>query len=220
MSILNNWNTKEKKEPFLSKVKGKVAPKPPLRNRVEDTQRAMQTLISRMEQKQTRLNSHDTALFDKVVTATQKHEPDRAAAYATELAELRKIKSNVTQMKLVLEQINLRMGTVQDFGDIVSSITPVISVIKGMHNSVSGILPEASKEMTQIGEMMNGLIIDAGKFNGSSPLVESNSAETDNILAEAAAVAEVNSEEKFPSPASSTESTTTESTTTDDFFRL
>ena len=128
-------------------------------------------------------------------------------------------------MKLVLEQINLRMGTVQDFGDIVSSITPVISVIKGMHNSVSGILPEASTEMTQIGEMMNGLIIDAGKFNGSSPLIESHSAETDNILAEATAVAEVNNEEKFPSPASSTESTTTESTTTestttDDFFRL
>ena len=67
MSILNNWNTKEKKEPLLAKVKDKVTPQPPLRNRVEDTQRAMQTLISRLEQKQSKLTSHDKALFDKVV---------------------------------------------------------------------------------------------------------------------------------------------------------
>ena len=217
MSILNNWNTKEKKEPLLAKVKDKVTPQPPLRNRVETTQRAMQTLISRLDQKQSRLKSHDTALFDKVVEATQKHDKNRAAAFANELAELRKITSNVTQMKLVLEQINLRMGTVQDFGDIVTSITPIASVIKGMRSSMSGILPEASSEMSEIGEMMNGLIADAGQFGGSSPLIESSSAETNSILAEAAAVAEVNNEEKFPSPSSSTTSTPTAA---DDFFKL
>ena len=216
MSILNNWNTKEK-EPLLAKVKDKVTPQPPLRNRVEITQRAMQTLISRLDQKQSRLKSHDTALFDKVVEATQTHDKNRAAAYANELAELRKITSNVTQMKLVLEQINLRMGTVQDFGDIVTSITPIVSVIKGMRSSMSGILPEASSEMSEIGEMMNGLIADAGQFGGSSPLIESSSAETNSILAEAAAVAEVNDEEKFPSPSSSTTSTPTAA---DDFFKL
>ena len=96
MSILNNWNTKEK-EPLLAKVKDKVTPQPPLRNRVETTQRAMQTLISRLDQKQSRLKSHDTALFDKVVEATQKHDKNRAAAYANELAELRKITSNVSR---------------------------------------------------------------------------------------------------------------------------
>ena len=217
MSILNNWNTKEKKEPLLAKVKDKVTPQPPLRNRVETTQRAMQTLISRLDQKQSRLKSHDTALFDKVVEATQKHDKNRAAAFANELAELRKITSSVTQMKLVLEQINLRMGTVQDFGDIVTSITPIVSVIKGMRNSMSGILPEASSEMSEIGEMMNGLIADAGQFGGNSPLIESSSAETNSILAEAAAVAEVNDEEKFPSPSSSTTSTPTAA---DDFFKL
>ena len=216
MSILNNWNTKEK-EPLLAKVKDKVTPQPPLRNRVETTQRAMQTLISRLDQKQSRLKSHDTALFDKVVEATQKHDKNRAAAYANELAELRKITSNVTQMKLVLEQINLRMGTVQDFGDIVTSITPIVSVIKGMRNSMSGILPEASSEMSEIGELMNDLITDAGQLGGTTPLIESSGAETNSILAEAAAVAEVNNEEKFPSPSSSTTSTPTAA---DDFFKL
>lgn len=216
MSILNNWNTKEK-EPLLAKVKDKVTPQPPLRNRVETTQRAMQTLISRLDQKQSRLKSHDTALFDKVVEATQKHDKNRAAAYANELAELRKITSNVTQMKLVLEQINLRMGTVQDFGDIVTSITPIVSVIKGMRNSMSGILPEASSEMSEIGELMNDLITDAGQLGGTSPLIESSGAETNSILAEATAVAEVNNEEKFPSPSKSTTSTPTAA---DDFFKL
>ena len=199
----------------MSKVKDKVTPQQPLRNRIDTTQRSMQTLISRLDQKQSGLKAQDTSLFNKIVEATQKHDNDRAAAFANELAELRKITSNVTQMKLVLEQINLRMGTVQDFGDIVTSITPIASVIKGMRSSMSGILPEASSEMTQIGEMMNGLIADAGQFGGNSPLIESSSAETDSILAEAAAVAEVSDEEKFPTP-----STTSTPAAADDFFKL
>tara|TARA_B100000408_G_C10308659_1_gene227827 strand:- start:944 stop:1600 length:657 start_codon:yes stop_codon:yes gene_type:complete len=218
MSILNNWNTQEKKEPLMSKVKGKVTPQQPLRNRIDTTQRSMQTLISRLDQKQSGLKVQDTSLFNKIVEATQKHDNDRAAAFANELAELRKITSNVTQMKLVLEQINLRMGTVQDFGDIVTSITPIASVVKQMRSSMTGILPEASSEMTQLGEMMNGLITEAGQLNGSAPLIESSSAETDSILAEAAAVAEVNNEEKFPTPSS--ESSTASGTSVDDFFKL
>ena len=52
MSILNNWNTQEKKEPLMSKVKDKITPQQPLRNRIDTTQRSMQTLISRLDQKQ------------------------------------------------------------------------------------------------------------------------------------------------------------------------
>ena len=82
---------------------------------------------------------------------------------------------------------------------------------------MTGILPEANSEMSEIGEMMNGLIADAGQLGESSPLIEASSAETNSILAEAAAVAEVNDEEKFPSPSSSTTSTPTAA---DDFFKL
>ena len=60
MSILNNWNTQEKKEPLMSKVKGKVTPQQPLRNRIDTTQRSMQTLISRLDQKQSGLKVQDT----------------------------------------------------------------------------------------------------------------------------------------------------------------
>ena len=200
MGILNNnWN-KQEKEPMLSKMKGKINSQPPVKHQIESTQRSIQTMITRLDQKCSRLKSQDDALFNKVVAATQKHETDRAAAYANELAELRKITMSVTQMRLAMEQINLRMGTVQDFGDVVESITPIVSVIKGMKSSMTGILPEASSEMSKIGEMMTGLISDAGQLGGSQPSIESSSPETESILAEAAALVQVDNEKQFPSP--------------------
>lgn len=200
MGILNNnWNQQEK-EPMLSKMKGKINSQPPVKHQIESTQRSIQTMITRLDQKCSRLKSQDDALFNKVVEATQKHETDRAAAYANELAELRKITMSVTQMRLAMEQINLRMGTVQDFGDVVESITPIVSVIKGMKSSMTGILPEASSEMSKIGEMMTGLISDAGQLGGSQPSIESSSPETESILAEAAALVQVDNEKQFPSP--------------------
>ena len=200
MGILNNnWN-KQEKEPMLSKMKGKINSQPPVKHQIESTQRSIQTMITRLDQKCSRLKSQDDALFNKVVAATQKHETDRAAAYANELAELRKITMSVTQMRLAMEQINLRMGTVQDFGDVVESITPIVSVIKGMKSSMTGILPEASSEMSKIGDLMTGLISDAGQLGGSQPSIESSSPETESILAEAAALVQVDNEKQFPSP--------------------
>ena len=200
MGILNNnWN-KQEKEPMLSKMKGKINYQPPMKHQIESTQRSLQAMISKLDQKCLGLKSQDDGLFNKIVTATQKHETDRASAYANELAELRKIIMSVTQMRLVLEQINLRMGTVRDFGDVVASITPIVSVVKGMKSSMTGVLPEASSEMSKIGELMTGLISDAGQLGGSQTLIESSSPETESILAEAAAVVEVDNEKQFPSP--------------------
>ncbi len=200
MGILNNnWN-KQEKEPMLSKMKGKINSQPPMKHQIESTQRSLQAMISKLDQKCLGLKSQDDGLFNKIVTATQKHETDRASAYANELAELRKIIMSVTQMRLVLEQINLRMGTVRDFGDVVASITPIVSVVKGMKSSMTGVLPEASSEMSKIGELMTGLISDAGQLGGSQTLIESSSPETESILAEAAAVVEVDNEKQFPSP--------------------
>ena len=181
-------------------MKGKINSQPPMKHQIESTQRSLQAMISKLDQKCLGLKSQDDGLFNKIVTATQKHETDRASAYANELAELRKIIMSVTQMRLVLEQINLRMGTVRDFGDVVASITPIVSVVKGMKSSMTGVLPEASSEMSKIGELMTGLISDAGQLGGSQTLIESSSPETESILAEAAAVVEVDNEKQFPSP--------------------
>ena len=200
MGILNNnWNQQEK-EPMLSKMKGKINSQPPMKHQIESTQRSLQAMITKLDQKLSRLKGQDENIFNKVVAATQKHETDRASAFANELAELRKITMSVTQMRLVLEQINLRMGTVQDFGDVVESITPIVSVVKGMKSSMTGILPEASSEMSKIGEMMTGLISDAGQLDGTQSLIESSSPETESILAEAAALVQVDNEKQFPSP--------------------
>ena len=110
--------TKQTKEPIVDKVKDAIRPQTGLRNNIDGAQQAIKTLITRIDGKVQRLRDQDSKLFRQVVSAQQKHDTERAIAYSNELAEVRKISRSVTQVKLVLEQINLRMGTVQDFGDV------------------------------------------------------------------------------------------------------
>lgn len=212
MSGLEKRWFKQPKESVSDKLKDAIRPKENLRNQVSSAQRSVQVLVTRLDSKSTRLQEQDAKLFQSVVSAMQAHETERASAYSNELAEVRKITRSITQIKLVLEQINLRMGTVQDFGDVVTSISPVVSVVKGMRGSLQGIMPEAGSEMSDIGDMLSGMITDAGQLGGTFNKVSSSSDESEKILAEASALVELKHEDKFPVPIPTEETESTEYT--------
>ena len=208
--------TKQTKEPIVDKVKDAIRPQTGLRNNIDGAQQAIKTLITRIDGKVQRLRDQDSKLFRQVVSAQQKHDTERAIAYSNELAEVRKISRSVTQVKLVLEQINLRMGTVQDFGDVVTTISPIIPVVRGMKGSLNGIMPQAGSEMNEIGNMLNSLITDAGQLGGGFTNTIASSDEADSILAEATAVADVEDQDKFPELPSTPITTSTPIPTTED----
>ena len=118
--------------------------------------------------------------------------------FANELAELRKMNKMVTQSKLALEQIVLRLNTVTELGEVVMTLAPATSVVRNLRQGLSGIMPEAEGEMSEISGLLSGILVDAGSVSGTSLNFETANEEAELALAEAAAVAEARMRERFP----------------------
>jgi division protein CdvB (Snf7/Vps24/ESCRT-III family) len=103
----------------------------------------------------------------------------------------------VTQSKLALEQIVLRLNTVTELGDVVLTLAPATSIVRNLRESMSGVMPEAEGEMSEISGLLSGILVDAGSVSGTSLNFETANEEAERALAEAAAVAETRMK-KFP----------------------
>lgn len=104
----------------------------------------------------------------------------------------------VTQAKLALEQIVLRLNTITELGDIVVTLTPAMAVIRNVKQGLVGVLPEAENEIGEISGLLSGILIDAGTVGGYTLNFEAANEDAEKVLAEASAVAEQRMKEKFP----------------------
>ena len=111
---------------------------------------------------------------------------------------MRKTEKIVINAKLALEQIALRLKTVTELSGMVSTLAPAVSVLRNVRTAVSGVLPDAGKELEQIGTMLGGIVMDAGKTTGLSLNFETANQDAQKILTEAATIAEQRIKEKFP----------------------
>ncbi|MGH9919571.1 MAG: Snf7 family protein, partial [Nitrososphaerales archaeon] len=130
--------------------------------------------------------------------AVQKHDNQRASVFANELAEVRKMGKMVTQSRLALEQIVLRLSTITEMGDIVSTLAPATSIVRSVKQDITGVMPDVSSEMGEVSSLLNGILVDAGSIGGSTLNFEVANEEAERALSEAAAVAESRMKEKFP----------------------
>jgi division protein CdvB (Snf7/Vps24/ESCRT-III family) len=80
----------------------------------------------------------------------------------------------------------------------VSTLTPATQVLQSVRTGIGGLLPNAEKELGQIGSMLNDLIVEAGEVTGVAPNFEVSSGDAQRILEEAALIAEQRMKEKFP----------------------
>ncbi len=193
-----NWNEKKKGPGLGTRLRGSVNQSTPLKPRLDQANREIQGVIGRLDSTMAKLREKDTALFNKIVAATQKHDSARASVYANELGELRKMNRMVTQSRLALEQINLRLNTISDMGDIITTLAPATSILSGMRQSLSGLVPEAESGMSEISSLLGGILVDAGSVSGSSIDFGVANEEAEGVLSEAAAVAESRMQGTFP----------------------
>ncbi|MCD6241870.1 hypothetical protein J7K27_10255, partial [Candidatus Bathyarchaeota archaeon] len=92
----------------------------------------------------------------------------------------------------------LRLSTVSELGDIVTTLAPAVSVLRSVRGGMAMIFPEAERELGEIGDLLNGIIIEAGQTTGSTINFEAANEDAQKILNEAATVAEQRIKEKLP----------------------
>jgi division protein CdvB (Snf7/Vps24/ESCRT-III family) len=183
--LSNSWN-KTEGESISQKVLGKVKPDEPLKNRIDFAQRKLQTQISKLSGINEKLRIKHDKIFEKIVNAQRNNKSAYAQAYAGELTQVRKMKNMVSGAKLSMEQVKLRLDTVSELGDVVVTLSPCMSIIKGLSPALSGIMPEANASMQDLsqilGDVMSGSSV--GMQENFSTGVETNE-DTLAILEEA-----------------------------------
>ncbi len=145
---------------------GKVKPDEPLKNKIDFAQKKLQLQISKLQIINEKLQTKQDMIFGKIVKAQRNNKNAYAQAYAGELAQVRKMKNMVSGAKLSMEQVKLRLDTVSELGDVVVTLSPCMSIIKGLAPSINGIMPEANASMQDLssilGEVMSGSSMGLG----------------------------------------------------------
>ncbi len=205
-TFANNWQRPQ--TPSIGeRFNDAIRPKGPLKPRMESAIKRLQTQIGKLDGMITKLKQRDEKLFKRIVTATQQHDLTTSKVLSKELAEVRKVTKLLSNARIALEQIELRLSTFHDLGDTVVTIMPTIGLMKNLRSSLVKFMPEADRELSGMTEMLSGLMTDTF-HNGDFGIDSSTNEESEKILQEAAAVAEAAVNDKLPSmPASQSSST-------------
>jgi division protein CdvB (Snf7/Vps24/ESCRT-III family) len=197
VKFAGNWKETEK-TPFHKQIKDKIRPPGSLKPRLSKANKRVKIQIRKLNSAANRFSKRDKSLFAKTVKAYSKHDLVRAKVYANELAEIRKTEQTIMNTRLALEQISLRLGTVSDFGDVVTMLSPTVSVLQNIGRGLTNTLPEAGKELEQIGDILNGIIAESNQGTGIDIDFEAPNDEAKKILSEAANAAELNIKQRLP----------------------
>jgi division protein CdvB (Snf7/Vps24/ESCRT-III family) len=192
------WETRRDDQPFTDRIKDAVKPPGPLKPRLDFAVRRIELQVQKLDQATERFNQRDKAIFARIVDAYTKHDSSRANVFANELAEVRKMERLIINARLALEQIVLRLRTVSELGDVVSTLGPAVGVLRSVRAGLVSVFPEAENELGEIGNMLSGIMIEAGQGSGMTLNFDTVNEDAAKILTEAATVAEQKIKDKFP----------------------
>jgi division protein CdvB (Snf7/Vps24/ESCRT-III family) len=192
------WESRREEQPFAGRIKEAVRPPGPLKPRLDFAVRRIELQTQKLDQATERFSQRDKAIFARIVDAYTKHDAARANVFANELAEIRKMERLIINARLALEQIVLRLRTVSELGDVVSTLGPAVGVLRSVRTGLASVFPEAETELGEIGNLLSGIMIEAGQSQGMTLNFDTVNEDAQKILTEASTVAEQRIKEKFP----------------------
>ena len=207
-NLQDKW-TKQPQPGITERINDVIKPKGPLKPRVQAAIKKLSLQISKLDHMITKLQERDAKLFQRIVEATQQHDTQTSKVLSNELAEVRKVTKILSNARIALERIELRLTTTNDLGDTVMTIMPTMGLMKNLKSSLGKIMPGAEQEISQMADMLGGFMTESFSGDGAFGIDETTNMESENILKEAAAVAENSTGDLFPSVPASTSATTT-----------
>lgn len=201
------WNNNAQSESIRDKLREVTQSQTPLKPRIEEAQRKLQIQVSKLDSISNKLQEKDKVIFSRIVNAMQNHDGHYAKVLSGELSQIRRTNKMVTSAKLAFEQIQLRLNTMTELGDIVVTLSPAMSVIKGIQGGLKTMLPEADQSFGQISDLLGGIMSGSSQMAttevGTKELTFDE--EAIKIIEEASAIVEEDTRDKFPDlPMSST----------------
>src|SRR3989442_4541771 len=196
-SFSSNW-IKDNTPNMSDRIKENIGPQQPLKPRIELAKNKIQAQNQKLETILEKLRGKEKSLFNQVVSALQKHDTQHGKMLSNELAQVRKTTKMISQLKMALEQIHMRLESTIDIGDVMVAIGPAMGALTRVKSGLSGVMPEVDTELGEINGVFSDIITNAGNMRNASLALDASGEDVDKILAEASAVAEQRMNDNFP----------------------
>ncbi len=205
VSFSDKWHALKNNEKLSQAFMGKVKPDAPLKNRLDTAQKKLQLQITKLAEIDTKLQQKNNAFFEKIVNSKKANNETYAKVYANELAETRKHQKMINNAKLSMEQIQIRLNTVSELGDVVVTLSPCMSLIKGLSTSLGGMMPTVSDSMQDLSSMLGDIVTGSSiTHDGSLGQMDTMNSDATAILEEAQSIVSENTRQSMPDPPSTT----------------
>jgi division protein CdvB (Snf7/Vps24/ESCRT-III family) len=144
--------------------------------------REIESQRKELDQLKARLGERRQRLFETAVKSLQDKNRSKAAVYATEHAEVRKVCRIVDASELALTQVALRLQSINEIGDAMFHMDTAFKSLKQISKEVEGVIPALDaastdinstfmETMAQMGQMSPSINIDI-RTEDSEDLVE------------------------------------------------
>ena len=205
VSFSDKWHALKNNEKLSQAFLGRVKPDAPLKNRLDTAQKKLQLQITKLAEIDTKLQQKNNAIFEKIVNSKKANNETYAKVYANELAEIRKHQKMISNAKLSMEQIQIRLNTVSELGDVVVTLSPCMSLIKGLSTSLGGMMPTVSDSMQDLSNMLGDIVTGSSiTHDGSLGQMDTMNSDATAILEEAQSIVSENTRQSMPDPPSAT----------------
>jgi len=149
------WDSPPRRETVGEKIKQLVSPPPPVKVQILNANYKIAAQISKLDFSLAKLTSYDKSLFEKVVDALVAGDKAKAAMYANEVAEVRKMAKTLLTIRYALERVKLRLETALVVGDTMRHLAPAVAALKQVTGYLKGMMPDVFTELVEVEESLN-----------------------------------------------------------------
>ena len=192
------WNEEPKRETIAEKVKNFISPPPPLKRQIMLASYRVAAQMNKLDYTLSKLQAYDRQLFEKVVNSIIEGDRNRAAMYANEVAEVRRMAKIIMTVRYALEKVKLRLDTTLIMGDVNADLAPAIVALRQVATYLRGTMPDVFTDLMDIDEELQAAV--SQYTSGAVPIFENEfvTEEAQKILKEASIVAEQRMKQEFP----------------------
>lgn len=196
-SFTNQWNKDAKKDP-TERIRESLKSQKPLKPTMESAKNRLGIQTQKLDTLLEKLKSKDRALFNQIVTHLQNHDSQQSKMLSNELSQVRRTIKTISQLKMSLEQVHMRLESTIDIGDALTALKPAVGTLSKVKTGLSGLMPNVDVELGEISDVFSDIMVNANSTSDIGFALNPSGGDVTNIIAEASMVAEQRVTDNFP----------------------
>lgn len=196
-SFSNEWN-KEAKKDATERIIESLRTQKPLKPTMETAKNRLGIQTQKLDTLLEKLKSKDRTLFNQIVTHLQNHDSQQSKMLSNELSQVRKTIKTISQLKMSLEQVHMRLESTIDIGDALTALKPAVGTLSKVKTGLTGLMPNVDTELEEINDVFSDIMANANSTSDIGFALNPSGGDMNNILAEASIVAEQRVTDNFP----------------------